>query len=162
MVLLRAAMTPITGLTRGRAVMAGFLCFQNDTRSRPCGVESTATTTTATKLNGQTADDREFGRSPGERRSGPGIKVTTPKGVAPRPVWNHHERFYYAEDRPGRLVRDEAPAANRLTTAPTPSSCRRLRRHRSRRRGPPPTLLRSWRRTPLQILRSLHPSRRRR
>jgi photosystem II stability/assembly factor-like uncharacterized protein len=33
--------------------------------------------------------------------------VTRPRGWHPDPFGIHHERFYYADDQPGRLVRDE-------------------------------------------------------
>lgn len=58
-------------------------------------------------INGHSAGYCETGFPPRERCQGVGVAVTRPKGWHPDPFGIHHERFYYAEDRPGRLVRDE-------------------------------------------------------
>jgi photosystem II stability/assembly factor-like uncharacterized protein len=79
-------------------------------------------------IHGHTAGDDEAERSPHEWRPGAGVLVTRPRGWHRDPFGIHHERFYYAEDRPGRLVRDERrresfddPPSGFLPSPPEPS-----------------------------------------
>ena len=80
-------------------------------------------------IHGHTAGDDEAGRPPREWRPRAGVHVTRLRGWHRDPFGIHHERFYYADERPGRLVRDERgresfndPPSGFLPSSPEPSS----------------------------------------
>lgn len=85
--------------------MTGFLCFHT-CWTLPSWSREHCYDQHCAHINGHTAGDRDAGHPPRERCPGAGVEVTRPKGWHPDPFGIHHERFYYADDRPGRLVRD--------------------------------------------------------